>query len=111
MIKQVFINLIDNAVKFTRTVESPLIAIGSRISEAGTAYYVKDNGSGFDMKFSGKIFDIFTQLHNNSSIEGTGVGLALVKQIIERHGGRIWVESEPGIETAFYFKIDDKSED
>lgn len=111
MIKQVLINLLDNAVKFTRTVKSPLITIGSQISEAGTAYYVKDNGSGFDMKFSNKIFDIFMRLHNNSSIEGTGVGLAIVKQIIERHGGSVWVESEPGIGTAFYFKIDDKSED
>ncbi len=111
MIKQVFVNLIDNAVKFTRSAENPLISIGSQISEAGTVYFVKDYGSGFDMQFSGKIFDIFTRLHNDKGVEGTGVGLAIVKLIIKRHGGRVWVESEPGKGTAFYFTLGNKNED
>lgn len=111
MIKQVLINLLDNAVKFSRNVDSSSITFGSQISESETVYYVKDNGCGFDMKYSDKIFGIFTRLHNDKGIEGTGVGLAIVKQIIERHGGRVWVESEPGRGTAFYFTLSDINED
>jgi signal transduction histidine kinase len=103
MLKQVFINLIDNAVKFRNLNTRTEIEIGYRKSE--NAYYVKDNGCGFDPKFSESIFDIFKRITNDTDVNGTGVGLAIVKRIIESHGGQVWAESKPGEGSVFYYSL------
>lgn len=98
-------NLINNAWKFTANRDSAHIEFGCRNEEAGTVYYIKDNGVGFDMQYADKLFSAFQRLHNASEFEGTGVGLATVKRVIERHSGRIWVESKPGEGTTFLFSL------
>jgi PAS domain S-box-containing protein len=103
LIKQVFANLLSNALKFTRTREQPVVEIGSREKDGRLMYFVRDNGVGFDMRYADKIFGVFQRLHHAEEYEGTGVGLAIVYRIIEKHGGRIWVESEQGKGTTFYF--------
>ncbi len=106
MIRQVWRNLIGNAIKFSLPREQRIIEIGSMKKEGSTVYYVKDNGVGFDMKYAGKIFGVFQRLHSAAEFEGTGVGLAIVQRIINRHNGRIWTESEPGAGACFYFTLD-----
>lgn len=106
LLKQVFLNLISNAFKFTRKREIGCIAIGSRSQEGKTVYYVKDNGAGFDMKYANKLFGVFQRLHSTEEYEGTGVGLATVKRIVERHGGHAWAEAEPNQGATFYFTLE-----
>ncbi|HZD42772.1 MAG TPA: ATP-binding protein, partial [Methanomicrobiales archaeon] len=105
MLRQVYYNLIANAVKFTRHVEHPRIEIGSRTDEGTTVYFVRDNGIGFDMQFAGKLFQPFHRLHKATEFEGTGVGLTVVSRIVQRHDGRIWPESRPGQGATFSFTI------
>ncbi len=102
---QVFMNLISNAVKYSSLKEDPVIEIGSKIENEEVIYFIKDNGSGFDMKYYDKLFGIFQRLHDASEFEGTGVGLALVKRIILRHEGKIWAESQPEKGSVFYFTL------
>jgi signal transduction histidine kinase len=105
-LREVFENLIDNAVKYAGDRPDPCIEIGTRIGDQGTVIYVKDNGIGIEPQYHGKIFGLFEQL--NPGNDGTGIGLALVKRIIETHGGNIWVESEGrGKGSAFCFTIPD----
>jgi len=107
MLKRVFFNLISNAVKFARKKEEEHIDIGSiNDSNGKTAYFVKDNGIGFDMNYSGKLFGVFSRLHSESDYEGTGVGLALVQRIVHRHGGRVWAEAEVNKGATFYFTLE-----
>ena len=101
----VFSNLILNAVKFSREVNKPVINIGAKGTNGEVIYYVKDNGVGFDMRYSEKLFKVFQRLHSTQQFEGTGVGLAIVSRIINKHGGSVWGESSPGLETSFYFTI------
>jgi PAS domain S-box-containing protein len=103
LLKQVYANLIGNALKFSRNREHPLVEIGSYTEEGHLIYFVRDNGIGFDMRYSDKIFGVFQRLENTEKYEGTGIGLAIVHRIIEIHGGRIWVESEIDKGTTFYF--------
>lgn len=103
LLKQVYFNLISNAIKFTRPRKGRIVEIGSREQDGSFVYYVRDNGIGFDMKYSGKVFGVFQRLHTAEEFEGTGVGLAIVQRIIDLHGGRIWVESEVDQGTTFYF--------
>ena len=105
LLKQVFINLLSNAFKFKKFCSQARIDVGSYIENGDTVIYVKDNGPGFDMRYAEKIFGVFERLHRLDEYEGTGVGLAIVKRIIERHGGRIWAISELGQGAAFYFTL------
>lgn len=105
LLHQVYSNLISNALKFTRRREIAEIEIGSSERDGRTVYYVKDNGSGFDMKYAPKVFGVFQRVHDDPSLEGTGVGLAIVERIIHRHKGEIWVESEPDKGTTFFFTL------
>jgi PAS domain S-box-containing protein len=109
MIKQVLANLVSNAIKYSSKKENPEIEIGSKDEEAQTIYYVKDNGVGFDMAYAGKLFGVFQRLHSQEEFEGTGVGLALVKRIIDKHNGEIWAEGLENIGATFYFSLPKKS--
>ncbi len=105
MLGQVLTSLISNAIKFSSTKEQPVIEIGSLQKDGADIYYVKDNGAGFEMKYYNKLFHMFQCLHNYNEIEGNGVGLALVKRVITKHGGRVWAESEIGKGATFYFSL------
>ncbi len=107
----VFTNLILNAIKFSRQAEKPQITIGYKESGEEVICFVKDNGVGFDMRYSNKLFKVFQRLHSTQQFEGTGVGLAIVHRIIVKHGGRVWGESLPGAETSFYFTLPHKKKD
>ena len=105
LIKQVWENLISNAVKYSANNPHPVIEIGSLEENHNHVYYVKDNGAGFDMKYYDKLFGVFQRLHKVSEFEGTGVGLALTQRIILKHGGKIWAESKINEGSTFYFTI------
>jgi PAS domain S-box-containing protein len=105
MLRQVISNLLSNAIKYSSRVEKPEIELGFSRGDNETIYYVKDNGVGFDMKYSNKLFGVFQRLHTDKEFEGNGVGLAIVKRIIKRHGGRVWAESEPGKGSVFFFTL------
>jgi light-regulated signal transduction histidine kinase (bacteriophytochrome) len=109
---QVFQNLIGNAIKFC-TQDVPQVHVSAQQSEKEWLISVKDNGIGISPQFHRRIFEIFQRLHGRSEYSGTGLGLALCQRIIERHGGRIWVESEPGQGSTFYFTLPfaEKTED
>ena len=116
MIRQVMVNLISNALKFTRGRETTAIEVGTITGEmekggigeagkAGNSYYVKDNGAGFDMKYADKLFGVFQRLHSEAEFPGTGIGLAIVKRVITRHGGRVWAEGKVGEGAVVYFTL------
>lgn len=105
LLKQVYMNLISNALKFTRTREVARITVGCRSENGLTTYFVQDNGVGFDMQYVGKLFGAFQRLHRAEDFAGTGVGLATVKRIILRHGGDVLAESEVGKGTTMYFTL------
>jgi light-regulated signal transduction histidine kinase (bacteriophytochrome) len=94
LVKLIFSNLLSNAVKFTRTREVPVIEVGKLRSDGVTSYFVRDNGVGFDPRYADKLFGVFQRLHNQRDFEGTGVGLATVRRIVQRHGGEIWADSQ-----------------
>jgi signal transduction histidine kinase len=106
LLQQVFANLISNALKFSQNVPSPVIEIGCDNESQPNIFFVKDNGIGFEMDFADKIFEVFQRLHGSDEYEGTGIGLAITKRIVTRHGGRIWVESVPGEGTTFCFTLE-----
>ena len=105
LLKQVFVNLLSNAVKFTRDCDVAEIEVGCQEVDGESVYYVKDNGIGFEMEYAHKLFGVFQRLHRAEDYEGTGVGLAIVHRIIQRHGGEIWAESEVDRGTIFYFSL------
>lgn len=105
LLKQVLINLLSNAIKFSRKRETPRIKLGSLEKDEEIVYFVRDNGVGFDMANVDTIFRSFQRLKNASNIEGSGVGLALVRRIVRYHGGKIWAEGKDGIGATFYFTL------
>jgi signal transduction histidine kinase len=105
MIRQVFANLLQNAIKFTRLKEDAAIEVGGYREDSHNVYYVKDNGAGFDMRYKDKLFGVFQRLHGEEEFEGTGIGLAIVQRIINRHGGQIWAEGEVNKGATFYFTL------
>ncbi|NWG03259.1 MAG: PAS domain S-box protein [Syntrophaceae bacterium] len=105
LIRQVFVNLLTNAIKFTRPKGAGVIEISCMAQENQNIYCVKDNGVGFDMRYVSELFRVFQRRHNADEFEGTGVGLAIVKRIIQRHGGQVWAEGEVNKGAAFYFTL------
>jgi PAS domain S-box-containing protein len=105
MMRQVFVNLLSNAIKFSRTSETPKIKVGGSVAGDEAIYYVKDNGVGFNMQYADKLFGVFQRLHTIKEFEGTGIGLAIVKRIVTRHGGRVWAEGKVNEGATIYFAL------
>ncbi|MFT6936738.1 MAG: signal transduction histidine kinase [Saprospiraceae bacterium] len=105
LIKQVWDNLISNAIKYSSKTEKPEITVGATTSETEVTYYIKDNGVGFDMKFADRLFELFSRLHSDHEYAGTGVGLSLVDKIVKRHNGKVWAESVLKEGSTFYFTL------
>ncbi|HCT85987.1 MAG TPA: hypothetical protein DF296_12420 [Candidatus Margulisbacteria bacterium] len=105
LIRQVWENLISNAIKYTKHKKTAIIEVGSFLQDNTIIYYIKDNGAGFDMTYKDKLFGVFQRLHTSAEYEGTGVGLAIVKKIIQKHNGTVWAESVVGKGATFYFTI------
>lgn len=105
LIQQVFQNLIGNALKYSRPRPLAVIEIGQTTADGIPAIFIRDNGVGFSMKYADKLFGVFQRLHRAEDFEGTGVGLATVDRIIQKHGGRVWADAELGRGATFYFTL------
>jgi PAS domain S-box-containing protein len=109
LLRQVFTHLLSNALKFTRDRDPAVIRIGCHDQNGEIVYFVQDNGAGFDMEYADKLFQVFQRLHSPSEFEGTGVGLAIVQRIVQRHGGRIWAEAKTDQGATFNFTLGETS--
>ena len=105
LLRQVWVNLIGNALKYSAKHASPRVEIGGRTENGEVVYWVGDNGAGFDMRYVDKLFRVFQRLHGDHEFSGTGVGLAIVERVISRHGGRVWAEGEVGRGARFFFSL------
>jgi light-regulated signal transduction histidine kinase (bacteriophytochrome) len=108
LIRQVWINLLSNAIKFSRNRQVAIIEVGSTHDSHQVTYWVQDNGAGFDMRFADNLFGVFRRLHSDKEFEGTGVGLAIVQRIVNRHGGKVWANSEVDKGATFSFSLPKK---
>jgi light-regulated signal transduction histidine kinase (bacteriophytochrome) len=104
-IRQLWVNLVSNAVKYSRLKEDTRIVINSVIKDGEIIYSIRDNGVGFDMCYAEKLFTVFQRLHTEENFEGTGIGLAIVHRIVTKHGGRVWAEATVGVGATFYFSL------
>jgi PAS domain S-box-containing protein len=109
-IRQVWVNLISNAVKYSSNTHHPKIEIGSLKHKGQTAFFIKDNGVGFDEKYKNKLFKVFQRLHSAEEFEGTGIGLAIVEKVVSKHGGKVWAEAEVNKGAEFYFSLPENDE-
>jgi light-regulated signal transduction histidine kinase (bacteriophytochrome) len=105
MLRQVWVNLLANAFKFSAPVARPEVILEGEVADAEAIFHVRDNGVGFDMAYAEKLFGVFNRLHRAEEFPGVGVGLALTRRIVLRHGGRIWAESAPGAGATFHFAL------
>jgi light-regulated signal transduction histidine kinase (bacteriophytochrome) len=105
LLRIVLENLLGNAWKFTAYKPQALIEFGAKVLDGRRVFYVRDNGAGFDMRYADKLFTAFQRLHGMDEFDGSGIGLANVKRIINRHGGEVWAEGEVDIGATFYFTL------
>jgi len=105
LVRQVWTNLVSNAVKFSSKRDRAVIEIAGVEEPRRVVYTVRDNGAGFDMRFAEKLFGVFQRLHSTREFEGTGVGLAIVQRIVHRHGGDVWADARPGEGATFHFSL------
>jgi light-regulated signal transduction histidine kinase (bacteriophytochrome) len=105
MLLQVWVNLLSNALKYSRNNPAAVVEVGAQPGPEGAAYFVRDNGTGFDMRYAHKLFGVFERLHRSEDFEGTGVGLAIVQRIVQRHGGSVHAEAQPGQGATFSFQL------
>jgi two-component system, chemotaxis family, sensor kinase Cph1 len=108
LMKQALTNLLSNAVKYTRLCPTAIIEVGYALIDGKSAFFVRDNGIGFDPENASKIFAPFQRLQHSQEFEGSGIGLATVHRIIQKMGGKIWADSEPGLGATFYFTISER---